>query len=213
MNGTKRFLFFRLSVFRSLVRLRTSPCFFSSPMSESVPRFQTRSCFFGSPLSEALACRSSQTRLLRPPVQCQLQTRSCFFGSPLSEAATTSDTILLFRLSLVRSCHDFRHDPAFSALPCPKSAQLQTRSCFFGSPLSKAATTSDTILLFRLSLVRSSPRLQTRILLFRLSLVRSLRNFRHDPAFSVLPCPKLPRLGAQSVFVPREDNLIMGFPI
>ncbi|MDR7080659.1 hypothetical protein J2Y03_005750 [Neobacillus niacini] len=167
---------------------------FSLPCPKS-PRLQTLSCFFSSFLSEVPTASDTitlfQLFLVRShrgfrhylafsalpcPKSPRLQTLSRFFSSSLSEARTASDTILPFQLFLVRSPHGFRHYLAFSALPCPKSAQLRTPSLFFSSFLSEVPTASDTITLFSLFLVRSP------------------HGFRHYLAYSALPCPKPPRL-------------------
>ena len=112
----------------------------------------------------------------------QLRTPTYFFHLPLSEVHTTSDTHSFFRLALVRSSHIFGHYLAIPARPCPKFTQLQTLSCFFDSNLSEVHTTSDTILLFRSTLVRSS------------------HNFRHTLIFSTRPCLKFTQLRTLTCF-------------
>jgi hypothetical protein len=103
-------------------------------------------------------------------------TKSHLLGLPLSEVYSTSDTILLFWLSLVRSLLDFGHHLAFLAFSCPKFTRLRTSPCFIGFLLSEVYSTSDTILLYWLSLVRS------------------LLSFGHRLAFLAFPCPKFTRL-------------------
>jgi len=89
---------------------------------------------------------------------------------------------LLFCSTLVRSSHSFRHYLAFRLCPCLKFTQLQTLTRFFDSTLSEVHTTSDTNLLFRLDLVRSS------------------HNFGHYLAFSTHPCPKITLLRTPTYF-------------
>jgi hypothetical protein len=122
----------------NLTRLQTLSCFFCSSLSELDSASDTLSLFllflvrsqlgFGHTLAfSALPC----------PKSTRLQTLSCFFSSSLSEVNSASDTLSLFLLFLVRSQLGFGPTLSFSALPCLKSARLQTLSLFFSSSLSE----------------------------------------------------------------------------